>query len=385
MAASQRIPIEVWRKIRELHKTTSMSSREIAKSFQPPVNNSTVLKYWDRDPVETKKDVSEPEAVIPDLHADIRKRLSKQPMTAEELSDALDCGVGKVRTAIDGMRLMHINVVDRPDGKFDLHGDIPAGGKSETAIPDRGDGWQIFGFTSDNHLCNKNSRLDVLNTLYDIFEREGCTTVYNGGNFIDGEARFNRNDLLVFGMDRQIDYFIDNFPQRKGITTEFITGDDHEGWYAQRECINIGEHVQDRAERAGRHDLKYLSNVEHDIAFRHKGGVSIGRVMHPGGGSAYAYSYTSQKIVESFQGGEKPAILLSAHFHKMDWCTPRGVHVIQTGCTEDQTTFMRKKKLEAHVGGGTVRFKQDEQGAISRLMVEYIQFFDRKYYQRSFE
>jgi hypothetical protein len=186
-------------------------------------------------------------------------------------------------------------------------------------------------------------------------------------------------------MDNQIDYHIEVTPYKKKIKTYFITGDDHEGWYAQREAINIGQHIHDKAKRAGREDLIYLSNVEHDIELKSGSGFSVLRMMHPGGGSSYAYSYTSQKTVESFQGGEKPHILMSGHYHKWDWCQPRGVNVIQTGTCEDQTTFMRKKKLEAHVGGGIVWFKQDSRGAIERLRVEWIPFYDRSYYARRYE
>ena len=377
---STQLPYETQKRIYDLaNGHDKPSARKIAA--QLGIHHATVLRYAHTPPV---RPVAEPE-IIPDLHAKIKASLRKQPMSDLELADALDCGPSKIREAISVLRAANLNIVPREDGKWDMHGDIPTGGKTEAIIPDRGDGWQVFGYTADNHLCNKNARLDVLNNLYDIFAEEGITKVYNGGNMVDGEARFNRNDLLVFGMDRQLDYLVEHFPQRNNIVTEFITGDDHCGWWAQRECINIGEHIQDRFERAGRKDFRYLSNVEHDIALKHGTGEAVLRIMHPGGGSAYAYSYTSQKIVESFQGGEKPAILLSSHYHKMDYCIPRNVHVIQMGTTEDQTTFMRKKKLEAHVGGGIVWFKQDEHGSITRLRNEYIPFFDRKYYQRSFE
>ena len=114
-----------------------------------------------------------------------------------------------------------------------------------------------FGFTTDNHLCNRHSRLDVLNAAYDHFEREGITLAYNSGNWIDGEARFNKTELVTApGMDHQLDYLIDQFPLRDGIETHYIAGDDHEGWYQQREGIEVGKYLQMRAEDAGRTDLK---------------------------------------------------------------------------------------------------------------------------------
>jgi len=320
--------------------------------------------------------------VLPTL---IRKHLRRGAMSIAELSDACNSSAGLVRRVVGELQAAHVNIKQRPDKRYHLIVELEPGGRSHTTLKARSDGWQLFGVTSDNHLGNKNERLDVLHKLYDIFEQEGVATVYNAGNMIDGECRFNKNDLRIFGMDSQIDYLGENFPQRKGIATYFITGDDHEGWYAQREAINIGEHMEDRLRRGGRTDLIYLSNVEHDVEFRHGSGFIVCRIMHPGGGSSYAYSYTSQKTVESFQGGEKPHILLNGHFHKHDTCSPRGVVVIQTGCTEDQTTFMRKKRLEAHVGGHLVWVKQSANGALERLRDEWIPFYDRGYYKRSFE
>jgi hypothetical protein len=65
-------------------------------------------------------------------------------------------------------------------------------------------------------------------------------------------------------------------------------------------------------------------------------------VCHPGGGSAYALSYSIQKIIESLEGGEKPAVGLYGHYHKLWAGNIRNVWCVQTGCQEDQTPFMRK-------------------------------------------
>jgi hypothetical protein len=104
-------------------------------------------------------------------------------------------------------------------------------------------------------------------------------------------------------------------------------------------------------------------------------------LMHPGGGTAYAISYTVQKICESYDGGDKPAVLLAGHYHKMSYNVIRNVHAIQTGCTQDQTPFMRKKKIPAHVGGGIVQLRQDPAtGAITSCRVEFFHYFVRDYY-----
>jgi len=191
--------------------------------------------------------------------------------------------------------------------------------------------------------------------------------------------------LTAPGMDNQIDYLIDKWPVRKGIVTHFIAGDDHEGWYAQREGIEIGRYMERRAKDAGREDLHYLGYAEADVALRCGSGASVMRVVHPGGGSAYATSYTAQKLVESYQGGEKPHVLIIGHYHKFEHGYPREVHCVQAGCTEDQSLFMRKRKLGAHVGFLEMRITQDAAGVINRFGVEWFPFFDRGFYEKRFK
>src|SRR5690606_12736822 len=104
-------------------------------------------------------------------------------------------------------------------------------------------------------------------------------------------------------------------------------------------------------------------------------------LAHPGSGSAYALSYTVQKIVESLEGGEKPAVGLWGHYHKMMFANVRNVWCIQTGCTQDQSPFMRKKRIEAHVGGGICRLTQDPAtGAVTGCTVEFFRYFTAAYY-----
>jgi len=240
-------------------------------------------------------------------------------------------------------------------------------------------GQATFGFVTDTHLCSKFARLDVLEAAYDRFDAEGISVVFHAGNLVDGESKVNHHDLLVHGLADQAQYVLDNYPERDGVATYYIDGDDHEGWWRQREGIEFGRFLELEARAAGRNDLNYMG---YDVELHATKGSSILRVMHPGGGSAYAMSYAPQKIVESFQGGEKPAILLLGHFHKHDTCYPRNVFVVQGGCCQDQSTFMRKKKLEAHVGFCIIHVEMDEIGGISRFRHEFFPFYDRKYYQK---
>lgn len=242
--------------------------------------------------------------------------------------------------------------------------------------------WARFGLVGDTHLCCKEERLDALHNQYDIFEREGITDVFHAGNIVDGYVpRINGGSVFDSSIDGQVQYVIDNYPARKGITTHYITGDDHEGWW-MKEGFNFGTYLHLVAQRQGRNDLNYIGHVEADVEIKIGKVSTLIKVSHPGGGSAYSRSYTGQKTVESFQGGEKPAILVAGHYHVSNMMNDRNIYVINLPGFQDQTIFARKKRLRMEIGGAILEFKVNpNDGAVTRCRVEFNMFFDRGYYK----
>lgn len=251
-------------------------------------------------------------------------------------------------------------------------------------VIDTGD-WITFGLVADTHLCCKEERLGELHTQYDLFAREGVTEVFHAGNIVDGYvARINGGSVFNSTVDGQAQYVVANYPTRKGITTYFITGDDHEGWW-QKEGFNFGFYLQAIAHCAGREDLRYIGHVEADVSIKSKDGrerATVMKIQHPGGGSSYARSYTAQKQVEALEGGEKPAILVQGHYHVSNYMSERNVHVIGMPGFQDQTIFARKKRLRMEVGGAILSFKRNpDDGAVTRCRVEFNRYFTRSYYK----
>lgn len=329
-----------------------------------------------------RKKESEIQEVEPEtLKGKIKSLFRKKDVhSLESLSDHFDIGIGKIKGIIDELiQTGHNFKID--NGQVIFSNIIEKSESKVLNVQKLSTGFYRFGVVGDNHLCSRYERLDVLNALYDLFEEQGIEVVYNTGNWIDGEARFNKHDLKVHGLDNQLNYWINHYPQRQGIKTHYITGDDHEGWYTQREGINVGMYAETKAINAGRDDLIFLGHMEADVILKAPHGQTTLRVLHPGGGSAYAISYTSQKIVESYTGGEKPDILIDGHYHKAGYNYIRGVHVVQSGCTQDQTPFMRKKRLAAHLGGWVIEFAVDDYGAITRFKQEFFPFYDKEYYK----
>lgn len=327
------------------------------------------------------RDLKKEEANL-DPKVRIKKILKEDSFASiDALTERLGISISKVKSLIneminqghnyklDGNEIKSQNFIEKPE-PISLN------------VKKMSNGFYRFGVIGDNHLGSKYERLDVLNALYQLFEDEGITKVFNTGNWIEGEAKFNTSDVRIHGLDNQVDYFLEKYPNRKGISTHFVTGDDHEGWYNQKNTFNIGRYVSTRAKEEGRPDLVHLGYMEADIDLKAPDGLTKLRVLHPGGGSSYAVSYTAQKIIESYQPGEKPDILLIGHFHKAEYLLNRGVHAVQTACTQDQSTFMRKKRLAAHLGGWIIEFSTDVNGAIVRFKPELIPFYDNKYYKK---
>jgi hypothetical protein len=386
---SLKLPVGVEQQVIELLKQGQLSQRDIA--VRCGVSHGVVTNVRTRNSIPVRTMTVNPAPVVkadePASHQDVLRALKSAPMSTVELADVLDWSPKRVAEAIEAMQARGVLV-----GKA-LHDpecwtvSVDASQRTITPVAATSGEWNHrFGLIGDNHLCNKHSRLDVLKEAYDIFERLGITTVLNTGNWIDGEHRFTRPECIVRpGMDAQIDYMLENYPQKQGITTRYIAGDDHEGWYQQRECIEIGRYLEMRARQGGRTDLEYLGYAEADIELKAKGGSAVARVVHPGGGSAYAISYTDQKRVESYQGGEKPSIEFAGHYHKYNVGYPREVTTVQTGCTCEQTLFMRKKRLQAMVGFMVVEIKQDTtDGHIERVRHEWFPRFNRRFYENRY-
>ena len=308
--------------------------------------------------------------------------LRKKPLTLDELSGLMGISKGNVLDWVDGLPATGVNIHKFGD-KYSIEKNTPLGHSGVLEYVSRPDNTYIFGACGDFHLGSRYERLGCAEALFDRYADEEVDRVFDAGNWIDGEARFNKFDIHTHGMGPQLDYLAAHYPRRDGIETFAVSGDDHEGWYGQREGVNIGAYAEHHMRDAGRNDWHHVGFMEatFKLVNANTGKDSPLLLMHPGGGSAYATSYALQKIVESLEGGTKPSVLLAGHYHKLWSGNIRNVWVAQTGTCQDQTPFMRKKRLEAHVGGFLIKLKQDpETGAITEMTPTMIRFFNKEYY-----
>ncbi len=254
-------------------------------------------------------------------------------------------------------------------------------GRSPFTLVSHKDNTYCFGAFGDLHAGSKYTRWDVREDLTRKAEEAGAQLIFDTGNWIDGEMRFNRHDLEAHGLDNQVRLLAERYP-KTDLATLAVTGADHEGWYVKSEGIDVGRYCESIMTEAG-HKWINLGYMQADVVLRNAntGKTAILRVMHPGGGTGYALSYRPQRIIESMEGGEKPAILLLGHYHKLDPGLVRNSWYCQTGCSQDQTPFMAQKAIEAHVGGAIISLEQDpETGAITRFRPDCIRYFNKRYY-----
>lgn len=303
--------------------------------------------------------------------------------TAEQMAERAGVPVDAAHAELARLHALGLNIVRHGD-VFTVEKAPPVGhvGDRHRFTTDKNNRIR-FGISCDKHYGSKYAREDVTEALYQWFADEGIEHVLDGGNYIDGEAPFNRYDIKVHGLDAQCKYLAESLPQHSGITTYAVSGDDHEGWYAKREGVDIGRYTESVFREQRREDWVNLGYMEayFDIVNANSGAVARGLLMHPGGGSSYAISYALQKIVEALEGGEKPAFIVAAHYHKMAVFQLRNIWGILPGCAQDQTPFARKKKLDFHIGGMIAEFQQDpETGALIECMPRMRRWFNRGYY-----
>lgn len=337
------------------------------------------IDFWND---QRHKENAPSEVVDTSLLEDEAKRLlRKGAFSLDELSCRLGVTREAAKSLCDGLREDGYNVCMLGERYAILTAPEPRGQAFEYVS--RPDNTFLFGCISDNHIGSRYERLDVANDLYDKFVEYEVDRVFNAGNWIDGEDHKNQFDLKIRGLEPQMRYLADVYPRREGIHTYAVAGEDHEGWYSRRESIDVGRFAESVMREAGRDDWHDLGFIEAkiDLVNANTGARTSLVVMHPGGGSAYAISYTPQKIVESFEGGEKPAVLLIGHYHKLSLNLIRNVWTAQIGCTEDQTVFMRKMRIDAHVGGMIMELEQDpDSGAIVSCTPRIYRYFSAAYY-----
>lgn len=224
----------------------------------------------------------------------------------------------------------------------------------------------VFG---DTHIGNKNYDSKLMTHAANMAKKEKVDFAIHTGDIMDGWYQ-NRPQAIfeqdAIGLDQQFKKTVIELGQLD-VPLYFITGNHEYNTFMRGAGIEVGTYLEDKLNDKGM-DVHFLGNAEGDIK------LSSGAViknMHPDGGTAYAISYKSQKLVESLESGKKPAVLNIGHFHKAEYIYYRNIHTFQTGTLMGQTKFMRGKQIPAHMGFWIVDLYTRAGGQVDKIVPQF--------------
>ena len=301
---------------------------------------------------------------------DVLKALKKlgDKTSVVELSNELDVSPKRVSESIERLELKGFRLESKDD-EIKIHR-LPRPSDTEHEVLFEGDTYR-FGITSDVHTSSKHCRLDELHIAYDRFVAEGISTVYNPGDIVAGRGIFRGQDHEIINhtyLD-QVDFAVENYPQRDGIITKIISGNhDCEGDFGKAgadACLAVANR---------REDIEWCGRYAADFVLPNGAVLTM---RHPMGGSSYAKSYKPQKFAESFEGGSKPGVILFGHWHNMEWGIHRSIHMLNCGTFEGYggSLGLRVPLGEPAVGFFIVDMTIGEDGSVVRFRPEWFPFF----------
>lgn len=228
-----------------------------------------------------------------------------------------------------------------------------------------------FGYYSDPHVGHSKFIPKLWDRMVTVFKQEGIETVYCPGDNLEGMSNREGHiyELAHVGASAQLNYASQLFQSASGLHFFIIDGN-HDQWFKMKSNIGLvaGQELQKRNS-----NVTFLGEWEADVVL---GKGVVMKLYHANDGSAYAISYKIQKLIESLEGGEKPNIILSGHYHKQIQVFTRNVFGFECGTLMGQSQFMRGKKLAAHKGFGIIEVWMSKKGGVERLRHEFFPSYD---------
>jgi len=226
-----------------------------------------------------------------------------------------------------------------------------------------------FGIISDTHIGNNNFKEDLFMKAVYTFNKESVDIIYHPGDICEGMSNREGHiyELAIPGITNQVKHATELLNQFNA-PVYGITGN-HELWATNKanQGLDVGDYLDNKCD-----NYTNLGQMEADIDI---GSGVILKLYHGMDGSAYAPGYRGMKLIESLQGGQKPNILLSGHTHKYVQMFQRNIHYTECGCLEDQTAFMRGKKLLAHTGFLIIDVWYNKNG-LDRIQTQFYPSYD---------
>lgn len=228
-----------------------------------------------------------------------------------------------------------------------------------------------FGIVADSHIGQEMFDEALFESAGKTFRKEGIKNVYHVGDVLEGMSGREGQvyELRQIGFKQQIDYAESLIKKYWTNFNIFAINGNHDLWYKKKNNagLDVGQELDNRIS-----NWHHLGDEEADIKLAPN---VVMKLFHPNDGTAYATSYKLQKMMESFEGGHKPQILVEGHYHKALYMFNRNIHGIEGGTLCGQTRWMRGKKIPANKGFWIVKLELDKKG-ISKFIPTFYPAYD---------
>lgn len=199
-----------------------------------------------------------------------------------------------------------------------------------------------LGVISDTHMGSVFFQKTFLHDAYRQFEDEGCEVILHAGDLVHGSSHMHKGmeyEVMAHGADAQIDYAVNEYPL-SSLQTYIIDGN-HDLSFMKDAGLNVVRQVAQE-----RPDFTYLGS---EGAFFTIGGAKI--YMWHGGSTAHAKSWNVQKWSEAVSPENKPHVMVDGHLHYACHVPAhRNIELFQLPCTQAQTPFEKRKRLNPVIG-----------------------------------
>lgn len=219
-------------------------------------------------------------------------------------------------------------------------GRLIAGQKPVPIINFEGERIRIGGIT-DTHFGSIHTNPDMTFQAFEEFEKAKVDFIVHCGDVVEGMSNraghiYELSHIGYTAQKEEAIRVLKEIPAKL-----YMIDGNHDRWFVMSSGAYI---VEDIAKEIG---ATYLGQDEGDISLKGKASLKL---WHGIDGSSYALSYRLQKIIESFSGGEKPSALMAGHVHKSLYIFERNIHAYGLGTLQQQSKWMRGKRISAHVG-----------------------------------
>jgi predicted phosphodiesterase len=302
----------------------------------------------------------------------IKSILSKsKPVSFHDFCDLLQVPPAKARQILNeeiesgkNLRISDDGFVMRDFKETSVHGELALKIKP---VKNR----YKIGVISDTHSGSAHQHKAELKHCVDTMVNEyEINTIFHSGDFLEGNGVYKGQEaeVLVWGMDAQVEMAAEDLPAHNGLKY-YMIGGNHDYSFVQR---------------AGGDPLVSLCSMRPDIIncgwfnkVINLNGIKI-EMHHPDGGGSYAISYLLQKQIDATPGGLKPHIYLCGHYHQQAWIFYRNVQAFLCLSFQGQSLFLKRKKLYSVIGGMILDIGVDEDGSICDFSPRILPYYEGK-------